>query len=1212
MTNVAATANASSAPTPLWLRASDAQNVLLKEMLLVPPGVSVGSGPSSSLGSRLQLDDAALAQNHLRVFWDGQGATVCYLGRRAETAPTLLAGAPIQRGTTYPWAVGQPIEIGMLRLTLEQKPARGASSPLFQGTNPMPVAAATPTSSGRLEMHLDEDDKSLQFTPGQTGRVRLTLVNKGAAANAWVSVVAPVEWLQPRPQIVALPAGGQQVVTLPIKVPPDGSMGRYRVRVRAEVEGSPSDWAEEDGQWDVAYQPGVSRLSIKPDLIEHAQQGSYKVVLHNGSNRRSYYELTVHSDDPNIQCTLNHQQAIIEPGVTSQELEVTVRARQAVDAARTHAITVRATSDDKSELSHAAQFRQIPQHARWFAWLLPAAVLLATLAAVALVIAAIITSFFPKPSTASEGSAPAQTARGSTSPITGTATITPGNNQLQITPEPPLDVNSTVNTSVAQTVAAQAAGTVSAQTANASPQVALPNQTLNPEAATAAAGTAAAGFSQAVRAVGTQDAAVAQTQGAKTAAAAPPTVAATTAIPTATITPVPPTQTTTPTPPTVSVSALVTQQAEGNTGDTANLQFRVFLSAASNVPVSVDYQITSSGGKNRQKVTPTSGTISILENQVSQLIDVPIVGDNVDEEDEVVSVTLIGTKGAILLANSAATTVIRDDDDPPFVSIDTKTPSVKEDVKQVDFNISISSASDKQITIRYRTEEGTAISGKDYTSTDDALSFAPGGTTSQSFSINLAGNNNFVDGNRQFSISLYDESNVKISTKTVFITIEDDDSISIVITGPTNGITEGSAAKFEIETSPKSKQDVIVSYVITYPASSQNFDPADASDYQLAEKANITLKDGSGKLEIPIVDDAKDERDEQFIISFTSNLAKDPQNYTVTIIDNDGPSIGFEREAQDVLKSPGAIAINLKMQGDPSPQDILVKIEVSGTANQGVDYTGFSTSIFVSAKSPPKPIIINIISSPSFDDQDKSIIITIKEVANGEIDNSNKKTTIRLVDNALLINATKFTKYIDGKVYDQNSQKHNSWLNNDAGFMCSQGEKVESRDINEKGTGLLYTISRKIVKDGSLYIWLRANAQDSGSDSSYINLSNSDGDNRKSLQQVDVNSPASSQWTHRKADVSPSSDGDTFTIAVWMRDPNFCFDRLLISSEAGLSPNDMQFPGQPVAPPNLVSQSISYRTIGSTVTFIWEWHLLAPLPPRRVRRPRRFVRGRRP
>jgi len=114
---------------------------------------------------------------------------------------------------------------------------------------------------------------------------------------------------------------------------------------------------------------------------------------------------------------------------------------------------------------------------------------------------------------------------------------------------------------------------------------------------------------------------------------------------------------------------------------------------------------------------------------LSQTVTVAVRGDTIDEVNETFSLNL--TAGAnVAIARGQSIVTIADNDPLPSMSIGNAAvtePAIG--IFNANFNVTLSAASGKTVTVVYNTASGTATSPADYTGVSGTLTFAPGVTT---------------------------------------------------------------------------------------------------------------------------------------------------------------------------------------------------------------------------------------------------------------------------------------------------------------------------------------------------------------------------------------------------------------------------------------------------------------------------------------------------
>ena len=115
-------------------------------------------------------------------------------------------------------------------------------------------------------------------------------------------------------------------------------------------------------------------------------------------------------------------------------------------------------------------------------------------------------------------------------------------------------------------------------------------------------------------------------------------------------------------PPELSIKGATV--AEGHAGTTTPLVFTVTKDGATSKEVTVDYKVSGGTAKRGEDYTaPATGTLTFTPDQAAKRITITVKGDNVQEDDETIEITLQAPENATLAAGkSKATGTITDDD----------------------------------------------------------------------------------------------------------------------------------------------------------------------------------------------------------------------------------------------------------------------------------------------------------------------------------------------------------------------------------------------------------------------------------------------------------------------------------------------------------------------------------------------------------------------
>ena len=227
-----------------------------------------------------------------------------------------------------------------------------------------------------------------------------------------------------------------------------------------------------------------------------------------------------------------------------------------------------------------------------------------------------------------------------------------------------------------------------------------------------------------------------------------------------------------------ATSATVAGPAEEptiNVGDAGategqDVEFTITLSKATGEEVMVDYATADGTASEGSDFTATSGTVTFAANETSRTVSVPTADDTADEEDETFTLTLSSPTNATL-DDATATGTIEDDDEPlPVVGVSDASATEGE---AVEFTVSLSEASARQVTVQYATSGGTAASGTDFTETSGKLTF---GANETSTTVSVPTVDDSADEEDEtFTLTLSSPGNAILGDAAATGTIEDDD-----------------------------------------------------------------------------------------------------------------------------------------------------------------------------------------------------------------------------------------------------------------------------------------------------------------------------------------------------------------------------------------------------------------------------------------------------
>ena len=133
------------------------------------------------------------------------------------------------------------------------------------------------------------------------------------------------------------------------------------------------------------------------------------------------------------------------------------------------------------------------------------------------------------------------------------------------------------------------------------------------------------------------------------------------------------------------------EATEGNANETTTFTFTVSLNQSPSQELTVDFATSDGTATAGEDYVATDGTLTFEQGVTEQTIEVPVLGDNNNENDETFTVELSDPTGGLTLSDSTATGTIQNDDG------------------EIQLNTVILTGTDQQITIPFNADiRGTA------------------------------------------------------------------------------------------------------------------------------------------------------------------------------------------------------------------------------------------------------------------------------------------------------------------------------------------------------------------------------------------------------------------------------------------------------------------------------------------------------------------------
>ena len=336
----------------------------------------------------------------------------------------------------------------------------------------------------------------------------------------------------------------------------------------------------------------------------------------------------------------------------------------------------------------------------------------------------------------------------------------------------------------------------------------------------------------------------------------------------------------------VATLAMAAAQATERAG---RIAFAVTLSLASDEAVTVNYETGASGDTATvgQDYARASGTLRFPARSVAaRTVALIVTDDNVDEDTEMLTVTLSGAANAQLAGGGQTLTArgwIEDDDALPGLSIGGGSLAERAGGAGMQFEVRLDAASGRRVTVQYWTADVTATGGRDYTAVSGTLTFGAGATVR---TVTVAIIDDTLDEpEEQFTVTLHAAVNATVGTATGTGTIADNDDapeLSIGDASRTEGAEDGSMA-FAVRLDAASGRTVTVEYVATDGTATAG------SDYTSAS-GTLTFLAGTttAAVVVAILDDSEEEETETFTVTLSgaSGATLSDASATGTITDD--------------------------------------------------------------------------------------------------------------------------------------------------------------------------------------------------------------------------------------------------------------------------------------------------------------------------------------
>jgi len=384
---------------------------------------------------------------------------------------------------------------------------------------------------------------------------------------------------------------------------------------------------------------------------------------------------------------------------------------------------------------------------------------------------------------------------------------------------------------------------------------------------------------------------------------------------------------------------------EGN-----NYTFTITLDTASVQSITVNYS-TNAGTATTADYTHSTGTVTFVPGDTSEIVNVAITDDALNECDEAFTMDLTTPAATDCVASvtintdTATATILASD----AVQVSATAPGAGAEASSFVFTVDLDTVSTQTVTIDYTTADGTATSAGDYTATSGTLTFNPGVT---SLTVPVASTGDAVNEcDETFDLDLTNPTGLSCASVSiaagagsVTTTINDDDAVQVSATAPGAG-AEGSSFVFTVDLDTVSTQTVTIDYTTADGTATS------AGDY-MATNGTLTFNPGVTSLTVPVAStgDAVNECDETFDLDLTNPTGLSCASVSIAA-GTATTTINADAAVQVSVTAPGAgveatsfvFTVELDIV---STQTVTIDYSTAdGTATSAGDYTATSGTL---------------------------------------------------------------------------------------------------------------------------------------------------------------------------------------------------------------------------------------------------------------------------
>ena len=429
---------------------------------------------------------------------------------------------------------------------------------------------------------------------------------------------------------------------------------------------------------------------------------------------------------------------------------------------------------------------------------------------------------------------------------------------------------------------------------------------------------------------------------------------------------------------------------EGNAGQSF-MTFTVTAPQSGGQTVSVDYSTAPGSATAGVDYTPVSGTLVFSGGITTRTIQVPILGDFLQEGNETFFINLTNPLNAPILDGQGLGTIPDDDLTPTITASSQFVNEGNSGTVNMTFTLTLSGAVGIPVTVNYSTFDITAVAGSDYDSVVGSVTFAPFQTV-QTVIVPIRGDT-IDEFDETFGLHLSNPTNANYFGPDPIGTIIDGDTTPTVVFNSIS-LNEGNGgqttATLTVSLSAASGKVITMNYAtIDGTASSVDNPNLIGSNDYIGQTGTLTFQPGvtSQDITITVNGDLLYERDENFAIALSGfvNAPTGTIQRTVTIVNDDAkPTLVISDETIDEGNS-GLTAVTFTvnlLQPSALPATVTYSTS-SGSAQLGTDFQNIGGTITFAPGETSKTITVNVIGDSAVEGNENFLVNLVNPVDAG-------------------------------------------------------------------------------------------------------------------------------------------------------------------------------------------------------------------------------------